>query len=207
MAPLGLRCAGIGPVDDRPRRVPLSPEKYDERWESLAASGADVHGEADLVDQLLATPGARILDAGCGTGRVAIELARRGYATVGVDVDPDLLARARDKAPSLEWVDGDLATLRPGTAPGAFAAAVLAGNVMIFVGQGTEGDVLANLSARLATGGLVVAGFQLSGRLSLVDYDTHARAAGLAPVARWSTWDRAPFTATSDYVVAVDSKR
>jgi trans-aconitate methyltransferase len=194
-------------VDDRPRRVPLSPEHYDERWETLAASGADVHGEADLVDQLLAKPAARVLDAGCGTGRVAIELTRRGYVTVGVDVDPDLLARALEKAPSLEWVDGDLATLAPGTAPGPFDAAVLAGNVMIFVGRGTEADVLANLSARLAPGGLVVAGFQLSGRLSLADYETYATAAGLEPVARWTTWDRAPFTATSDYVVAVDSKR
>src|ERR1700682_2952550 len=98
MAPLAPRCAEIGPVDDRPRRVPLSPEHYDERWDSLAASGVDVHGEAGLGDPLLRSPGSGVLDAGCGTGRVAIELARRGYATVGVDVDRDLLARARDKA-------------------------------------------------------------------------------------------------------------
>lgn len=194
-------------MDDGPRRVPLSPDHYDERWEALAARGVEVHGEADLVDQLLAAPGARILDAGCGTGRVAIELNHRGYATVGVDVDPDLLARAREKAPTLEWIDGDLATLAPATAPGPFAAAVLAGNVMIFVARGTEARVVANISTRVAPGGLVVAGFQLSGRLALADYDDHASVAGLEPVARWSTWDRAPFTATSDYVVAVDSKR
>lgn len=194
-------------MDDGPRRVPLSPEHYDERWEALAARGVEVHGEADLVDALLGALGTRILDAGCGTGRVAIELGRRGYATVGIDVDPDLLARARAKAPSLEWIDGDLATLTPGTAPGPFAAVVLAGNVMIFVAPGTEARVLANISARLEPGGLLIAGFQLSGRLALADYETHAVAAGLEPVARWSTWDRAPFTATSDYVVAVDSKR
>jgi SAM-dependent methyltransferase len=194
-------------VDDSPRRVPLTPEHYDERWDALAARGVEVHGEADLVDHLLATPGARVLDAGCGTGRLAIELDRRGYATVGVDVDTELLARARAKAPSLEWIDGDLATLSPGTAPGPFAAAVLAGNVMIFVARGTEARVLANISTRLAPGGLVVAGFQLSGRLPLADYDADAKAAGLEPVARWSTWDRAPFSANGDYVVAVDSKR
>jgi SAM-dependent methyltransferase len=194
-------------VDDGRRRVPLTPEHYDERWDALAARGVEVHGEADLVDHLLATPGARVLDAGCGTGRLAIELDRRGYATVGVDVDPDLLARARAKAPSLEWIEGDLATLVPGTAPGPFAAAVLAGNVMIFVARGTEARVLTNISTRLAPGGLVVAGFQLSGRLPLADYDADARAAGLEPVARWSTWDRAPFSANGDYVVAVDSKR
>jgi SAM-dependent methyltransferase len=194
-------------VDDGPRRVPLTPEHYDQRWDALAARGVGVHGEADLVDHLLTVPGARVLDAGCGTGRVAIELARRGYATVGVEVDTDLLARARAKAPSLEWIDGDLATLAPGTAPGPFAAGVLAGNVMIFVARGTEARVLANISERLAAGGLVIVGFQLSGRLPLTDYDAGARAAGLEPVARWSTWGRAPFSATSDYVVAVDSKR
>jgi SAM-dependent methyltransferase len=188
-------------VDDTPRRVPLSPEGYDERWTALAASGQDVHGEASLVDGLL-DPGATILDAGCGTGRVAIELTRRGHRTVGVDVDAELLARARAKAPSLEWIEGDLARLPPDVAPGPFAAAVLAGNVMVFVARGTEGAVLANLAARLATGGLVVAGFQLSDRLSLTEYDAHARAAGLELAARWATWDRAPWAGSGDYAVS-----
>src|SRR3954463_248439 len=104
------------------RRVPLTPDGYDRRWEDLAASGAEVHGEADLVDALLREivggPAGPILDAGCGTGRVAIELARRGYATVGVDVDPALLDRARSKAPELDWVLGDLAGLPVDIAPG-----------------------------------------------------------------------------------------
>jgi SAM-dependent methyltransferase len=190
-------------VEDTPRRVPLSPEHYDRRWETLAARGVDVHGEADLVDQLVGAPGAAVLDAGCGTGRVAIELARRGYATVGVDVDAALLARARAKAPDLAWVEGDLAALDPAAAPGPFSAAVLAGNVMIFTAPGTEGRVLAGVASRLAAGGLVIAGFQLAGRLSVDEYDAHAGAAGLEPVARWSTWDRAPFTDISDYVVSV----
>ena len=149
-----------------------------------------------------------MLDAGCGTGRVAIELARRGYRVVGVDVDPDLLARARAKAPALDWIAGDLATLAPDTAPGPFAAAVLAGNVMIFVARGTEGAVLSNLAARLAPGGLVVAGFQLSGRLTVARYDAHA-ARGRPRTGR-ALVDVGPGAlrrATSDYVVAVDSKR
>src|SRR5688572_9839279 len=36
-------------------------------------------------------PGAAVLDAGCGTGRYAIELARRGYVVHGVDLSPDLI--------------------------------------------------------------------------------------------------------------------
>ncbi|HEY3669818.1 MAG TPA: class I SAM-dependent methyltransferase [Acidimicrobiia bacterium] len=189
------------------RRVPLTPDGYDRRWDDLAAAGAEVHGEVDLVAALVRpTPGA-VLDAGCGTGRVAIELARRGYATVGVDVDPALLDRARAKAPELEWHLGDLAALPVDTAPGPFTAVVLAGNVMIFVARGTEAAVLENLASRLAPGGLLIAGFQLTGRLTLDEFDASAAAAGLAPVDRFATWDRDPFTGSGDYVVTVDSKR
>ncbi|MDQ1398226.1 MAG: hypothetical protein QOK20_158, partial [Acidimicrobiaceae bacterium] len=50
-------------------------ESYQRRFDELASGGQDVHGEAAFVMAL--TP-ATVLDAGCGTGRVAIELARRG---------------------------------------------------------------------------------------------------------------------------------
>jgi hypothetical protein len=53
----------------------------------------------------------------------------------------------------------------------------------------------------------MVAGFQLNRRLTLDDYNAATASAGLDHVVRWSTWDRDPFTAESDYVVAVDSKR
>jgi SAM-dependent methyltransferase len=189
------------------RRVAATPDGYDQRWVDLAASGAEVHGEANLVANLVPASAGTILDAGCGTGRVAIELARRGHAVVGIDVDPALLERARAKAPELEWHHGDLATLPAEVAPGPFAGAVLAGNVMIFVAAGTEAAVLANIAARIVPGGLVIAGFQLTGRLSLAAYDAAADAAGLAPVERFATWERAAFVAGGDYVVAVDSKR
>ena len=61
-------------------------DDYDARWTVLAAQGRNVHGEADLVESLLReSGGTRVLDAGCGTGRVAIELARRGFSVTGVD--------------------------------------------------------------------------------------------------------------------------
>jgi magnesium-protoporphyrin O-methyltransferase len=43
--------------------------------------------------------GARILDAGCGTGALAFELAKRGADVVGVDVSPTLVSLARERAP------------------------------------------------------------------------------------------------------------
>ena len=74
---------------------------YDERWAQIAAEGGNPHGEADLVASF--RPGS-VLDGGCGTGRVGIELARRGITVLGVDPDPDMIAAARAKAPHLEWL-------------------------------------------------------------------------------------------------------
>ena len=181
---------------------------YDAQWERLAAAGQSIHGEADLVDALLQEHGARrVLDAGCGTGRVAIELAVRGYEVVGVDFDASMLDAARAKAPELTWVRADLATLGsadfPDDAPDSFDAVVMAGNVMIFVLPGTEGAVLERLGALVSPSGLVIAGFQLRpDRIGLDEYDRLAAAAGLELAARWATWDRAPF-AGGDYAVSV----
>ena len=69
-------------------------DEYQARFDALAASGVDVHGEVAFVPRSIPSP-ASVLDAGCGTGRVAIELARRGIAVVGVDVDASMLATAR----------------------------------------------------------------------------------------------------------------
>jgi SAM-dependent methyltransferase len=176
---------------------------YDARWRSLAASGQSVHGEADLVEALLhESGGTRVLDAGCGTGRVAIELAARGFAVVGVDVDPAMLAAARAKNPELPWFDADLTDLETAV-DGEFDLAVLAGNVMIFLEPGTEGDAVAEVSAHLAPSGLLVSGFQIRpDRLSLQRYDELAGHAGLQPVARWATWSREPYTG-GHYAVSV----
>jgi SAM-dependent methyltransferase len=172
---------------------------------AVAATGKDMHGEATFVEAL----GVRsVLDAGCGTGRVAIELASRGLEVVGVDADPGMLSAARAKGPDLEWIVADLSdfTLPAADGPGPrrFDAAVLAGNVMIFVVPGTEGAVLERTAAHLHPGGLVVAGFQLvADRLSLERYDQLASAAGLTLSDRFATWDRDPWAPGGDYAVSV----
>jgi SAM-dependent methyltransferase len=174
---------------------------YDDRWEELAAEGQNIHGEADFVFSL--EPGS-VLDAGCGTGRVAIELARRGVDVVGVDLDPDMLARARVKGPELAWVQGDLADV---DLDRRFDVVVLAGNVMIYLRPGTEAAVVANLARHLEPGGALVAGFALEpGRYDLASYDAHAAAAGLTLAERWATWDRQPYDDGS-YAVSVHVHR
>ena len=172
---------------------------YDDRWEELAARGENVHGEADLVLSL----GPRsVLDAGCGTGRVAIELHRRGLDVVGVDLDPAMLARARAKFPDVGWVHADLVDVDLGR---RFDLVVLAGNVMIYLDPGTEDAVVANLARHLEAGGFLVARFELQpGRCHLDSYDDAAPPAGLTLAERWATWDREPFAAgTGKYAVSV----
>jgi SAM-dependent methyltransferase len=181
-------------VTERP--YPLG-DAYQARFDALAQSGHDVHGEAALVRSFAP---ARVLDAGCGTGRVAIELADHGIDVVGVDIDPAMLATARERAPEIDWRLGDLARADLGT--DAFDLAVLAGNVLLFTAPGTEGAVLANVAGAVRPGGIVLAGFSLrAGGYGLAGLDADAERAGLTSLERWATWDRAPF-AGGDYVVA-----
>ena len=176
---------------------PDSGRDYDAFIEAKLA-GENPHGEADFVEAL----GVRsVLDAGCGTGRVGIELAQRGLAVVGVDLDPAMVARAREKAPDLDWRLGDLATVDLGR---TFDCILLAGNVMIFLAPGTEADIVANLGRHLSAGGALVAGFQIMpGRLTLTTYDRLALAAGLELHERWSTWQRHPWQPGANYAVSV----
>ena len=172
---------------------------YDSRWTAMEAAGESIHGEADLVSLLLESyghvPGASVLDAGCGTGRVAVELRRRGFSVVGVDLDAGMLSEARSKAPEQCWRQHDLCDVDLGR---QFALVVMAGNVMIFLEPGTEGTVLANMARHLEPEGLLLAGFQLGpagqagqpGQLSLDDYDRHCTAAGLTLEGRWATWSQ-----------------
>jgi len=72
--------------------------------------------EVDRLESLLALEAPlRILDLGCGQGRHAIELARRGYDVIGLDASPYLLAvaaeRARAAGVAVEWQQGDMRQL------------------------------------------------------------------------------------------------
>lgn len=177
-------------------------DEYDARWRELAESGKNIHGEADLVESLLHRSDQTVLDAGCGTGRVAIELARRGHRVWGVDSDPRMLQTAQSKVPELHWLQADLADL-PDALPASFDLVLLAGNVMIFLAPGTEKQVLDALADRLSPGGLLVAGFSLRpDQLTLDSYDRLAESAGLRLTHRWATWDREPY-AGGDYAVSV----
>jgi SAM-dependent methyltransferase len=170
---------------------------YDERWRRMAARGRNPHGEADLVVRYRP---ASVLDAGCGTGRVGIELARRGVRVVGVDADPDMIAAARSKAPELDWRHVDLSALE---CDERFDVVLLAGNVVPYVAAGRRADAVRRCAGALASGGRLIAGFSLCpGWPTPDDYDRWCTGAGLALQDRFATWDGAPY-AGADYLVTV----
>lgn len=172
-------------------------DAYQRRIDALAAEGGDPHGEADLVGRFQPR---RVLDAGCGTGRVAIELDRRGVEVVGVDVDPSMLATARRLAPHLRWIEQDLTTLDLGE---RFDVVLLAGNVPLFTAEGTTGALVEGCARHLTDDGVLIAGFSLDRGYGTADYDRDAAAAGLELIERYATWDRDPFTPGDDYAVSI----
>jgi SAM-dependent methyltransferase len=182
-------------------------EQYAARFRALAARGDDVHGEATFVTGLVDPP-ARVLDAGCGTGRVAIRLAELGYDVVGVDLDASMLLQAREEEPALDWRVGDLAMLDTGE---LFDVVLVAGNTIPLLEPDTLESAATHLAEQLAEGGLLVCGFGFDAEhlpdgcpvTALADVDAAFEAAGLQPADRFSTWDRAPYDETDGYVVIV----
>lgn len=188
--------SGVGDQWRAWRRV-VDLDEYDGRWDRLAATGDDVHGEAAAVERL---GGGRVLDAGCGMGRVAIELDRRGHDVVGVDADADLLERARRRAPDLTWIHADLSRLDLGQ---RFDVIVLAGDVLHFVAPDRRAACVVAVARHLAAGAVAVIGGWTGGEVSASDLDRWIRAAGCEVRHRWSTWDGDPADNHSSYRVVV----
>ncbi len=185
-------------------RARVDLDEYDERWNRQQADGASVHGEADFV---MNYEGQRVLDAGCGMGRVAIELHRRGRSVVGVDNDGDMLAYAARREPAIQWVVGDLAAT---DLEQRFDIIVLAGNVLVFAEPRDRGAVVANLAGHLADGGVLISGatygVDFSAGLTLDSYDQWCAEEGLELATRHATWDGDGFDG-GDYAVSVHRRQ
>jgi SAM-dependent methyltransferase len=177
---------------------------YVQRFRTLAEQGMDLVGEARLVDAMLPR-GSRVLDAGCGPGRVGAHLHEVGHEVVGVDADPVLIAAAEEDHPGPRWLVGDLAELdlpAHGIAE-PFDAIVCAGNVMAFLAVSTRREVLRRMRDHVAADGRAAIGFGAGRGYEFEDFLADARAVGWTEDLLLSTWDLRPFTPDADFLVAV----
>lgn len=180
---------------------------YINRFREKAAEGEDLDGEARLVDAMLPR-GSRILDAGCGPGRVSGALAARGHRVVGVDAAPALIEAAKEDYPGPTFLVADLSALDLASQgePELFDAAVLAGNVLAFVAEGTEPDVLRAVAAHLRPDGFLINGLGTGRGYPFEDFDAHCTSAGLVLEHRFATWDLRPWHDDADFSVSVHRK-
>ena len=178
---------------------PTHSHRYIERFRAMERAGDDLAGEARFVDAM-APRHARVLDAGCGPGRVGGRLAEAGHRVVGVDVDPALIEAAEQDYPGPRWLVGDLAEL---DLPDRFDIIVSAGNVMAFLAPSTRVTVLSRLRSHLNDDGRAVLGFGAGRGYEFGDFLDDAVTAGLATDLLLSTWDLRPFTEDSEFLVAV----
>ncbi|AZA11393.1 class I SAM-dependent methyltransferase [Corynebacterium gerontici] len=180
-------------------RNPDHSQNYADRWDRIAAEGNDIYGEARLVDAI-APRHARILDAGCGQGRIGGYLAERGHDVVGVDLDPLLIDIARHRYPEASWKVADLAE-RIDVEPG-FQVGVCAGNVLTFLAPAERPLALKHLYEVMAPGSRLLVGFGAGRGYPFPAFLEHAEAAGFEVSQQFSSWDLEPMKPNAGFLVA-----
>jgi SAM-dependent methyltransferase len=194
--------------DEMIAKDPNHSNWYIERFRTMAAAGDDLNGEARLVDAM-SPRAARILDAGCGSGRVGGYLSTVGHTVVGVDGDPVLIAAAEEDHPGPSWLVGDLSELdleSRGIDKG-FDMIVCAGNVMTFLAKSTRREVLTRLGRHLSDEGRIVVGFGAGRGYEFDQFRTDVSAAGLLAELELESWDLRPIKDSSEFIVAVLGRR
>lgn len=181
-------------------------EEYAERFLDGYRDGKDLYGEARFVDAL-AERGSRILDGGCGTGRVGGALTSAGHRVVAVDRSARLLEIAAEQFPQTSFVQCDLLDVTPSGLAEYDAdpldIAVLAGNVLPCLAEGTEQSVLERLASLLRHGGRLVIGFHTDREYSVADLDRGAPQVGLRELHRFSDWQLSEWYDDSPWITSV----
>jgi len=73
-------------------------ENYGMKYDNESFTQGTI-GECDFIEkEIKSNKETKIIDIGCGTGRHSIELSKRGYSVVGIDLSESLLKRAKEKA-------------------------------------------------------------------------------------------------------------
>ena len=189
-------------------RARIDLDQYDARFAAMEARGDNVHGEADALSRLIdlhaAGGSCRILDAGCGTGRLAVELERRGHSVTAIDLDGDMVDKARPKSATIHWMVGDLSNVDLET---RFDIVVMIGNILNFCEPGSQPTIVRNLVRHLDRGGLLVSGWSQESEPDSYHssaFIADAAVAGAELLHHWRNWDGEPFDG-GDYAVVVVS--
>ena len=142
---------------------PVSRPFYDEyAWAYDLVIGPPVAGQLDFIADALrargAGPGSHVLDAGCGVGRHASGLARRGHVVEGVDRSQGLVAEARRLAgeagePAVSFRVGDILELQP---DGRFDALLCRGVLNDLLDGRSRERAFSSFAGALRRGGAVV---------------------------------------------------
>ena len=184
-------------------RTPEKLETYAQRFIDGYETGEDLYGEARFVDAM-AQRASVILDAGCGTGRVAGALTKAGHTAIGVDKSARLLKVAQKYFPDTAYVETDLLTVSAELLGNDdFDIIVLPGNVMPCLAEGTERDVLSNLLSLLKPEGRLVLGFRTDREYAVSQLDEDIVMLGLVEVARFSDWQMGRWYDESGWIVTV----
>jgi len=179
-------------------RKAVDLDDYESRWDRMAEQGENPPGEVDFVMKFEPKTA---LDAGCGFGRVGIELNARGVDIIGVDLDPDLLERAKRRAPELDWRLANLANVDVGR---QFDLVVVAGNVIGFVDGPDRSSAVQNCARHVAPGGWLVMGNQLKASWpTIAEFDDWCSREGLVPERHAAGWEGEMLGEDPDYVVTV----
>ena len=188
-----------------------APHAYPRRFLEPVPRGADIDGEARFVTGLRPPP-ARILDAGCGTGRIATKLTALGHDVVGVDADPAMIEVARERDDVTRFVHADLVDLTLNAQ--TFDIILLAGNVVPFLADDTLVEVLRRMREHLTLDGVLVAGWSLpchqpegAAAVSADAYDRAALAAGLVLTSHYASWDAERWPGDGSYALTLHRRR
>lgn len=189
---------------------------YGEHFARLHADGVDIEGEARLADTL-APRAARILDAGCGMGRVGAALRARGHDAYGIDLDAALLEQASRTFPELPTFLTRIDDVTPELLaaqgfPSAYDLVVCVGNVMILGTEGGEEHLLSRMRDLLADDGRLLVGFHTDAtppdslEYAVDEFAADAEGAGLRIDARFGTYELHPYDPRGNYAVHVLSR-
>jgi ubiquinone/menaquinone biosynthesis C-methylase UbiE len=132
-------------------------EFYAETYDTVVP---DWHGEVDFYRGLAAEAhavGQAVLEVACGTGRVAIRLAREGFEVTGFDLSSAMLDDAREKSAgmsNLHWVQGDMRSFELGE---TFGLVIIPGHSFQNILTATDQFAcLESIRRHLVPGGLLV---------------------------------------------------